>query len=247
MVLRPQIKPEDVEGAPLSELLHDPYVLIATGAITFANVGIAMLEPSLPLWMMDTMQAEKWQLGAAFLPCSISYLIGTNVFGPLGHQLGRWRSSMIGLILCGFSLSLVSSTRSRSLVQFQQVFWSNNTQVPSATTLAGLIIPMACLGFAIGMVDSTMFPIMGHLVDLRHTAIYGSVYAIADVGFCVGFSLGPIIAGLIVKALGFAPMLYIMSVVSLCYAPLCYYLKDPPAKVSKIPRVWSNKHGIFIV
>ena len=46
------------------------------GAITFANMGIAMLEPSLPIFMMDQMDAEKWQLGAAFLPASISYLIG---------------------------------------------------------------------------------------------------------------------------------------------------------------------------
>ena len=50
--------------------------LFFSGAITFANMGIAMLEPSLPIFMMDQMDAEKWQLGAAFLPASISYLIG---------------------------------------------------------------------------------------------------------------------------------------------------------------------------
>lgn len=52
-------------------------------------MGIGMLEPSLPLWMRDTMGAPVWQHGAAFLPASISYLIGTNLFGPLGHRLGR--------------------------------------------------------------------------------------------------------------------------------------------------------------
>lgn len=40
------------------------------------------------------------------------------------------------------------------------------------------------------MVDSSMMPIMGHLVDLRHTSVYGSVYAIADVAFCMGFAVG---------------------------------------------------------
>ena len=35
------------------------------GSITFANMGIAMLEPSLPLWMLDTMDAPKWQQGNA--------------------------------------------------------------------------------------------------------------------------------------------------------------------------------------
>jgi len=52
-------------------------------------MGIAMLEPSLPIWMMDTMDASRWKQGATFLPASISYLIGTNLFGPLGHKMGR--------------------------------------------------------------------------------------------------------------------------------------------------------------
>lgn len=65
-----------------------------SGAITFANMGIAMLEPSLPIWMMDTMCASRWEQGATFLPASISYLIGTNLFGPLGHRMGR----LVGII-----------------------------------------------------------------------------------------------------------------------------------------------------
>lgn len=40
-----------------------------------------------------------------------------------------------------------------------------------------------------------MMPIMGHLVDLRHTSVYGSVYAIADVAFCMGFAIGMLIGG----------------------------------------------------
>ena len=71
-------------------------------------MGIAMLEPSLPIFMMDRMDAEKWQLGASFLPASISYLIGTNVFGPLGYRIGRWLSSLIGLYVIGFALIVVS-------------------------------------------------------------------------------------------------------------------------------------------
>lgn len=46
------------------------------------------------------------------------------------------------------------------------------------------------LAVTTGMVDSSMMPIMGHLVDLRHAPVYGSVYAIADVAFCMGFAIG---------------------------------------------------------
>jgi DHA1 family solute carrier family 18 vesicular amine transporter 1/2 len=62
---------------------------------------------------------------------------------------------------------------------------------------------MAGLGFAIGlpspalllqpspgMVDSSMMPELGNLVDIRHGSVYGGVYAIGDVAFCVGFAVG---------------------------------------------------------
>jgi hypothetical protein len=38
---------------------------------------------------MDVMKSEKLQQGLAFLPASISYAVGTNLFGPLGHRMSR--------------------------------------------------------------------------------------------------------------------------------------------------------------
>lgn len=66
-----------------------------------------------------------------------------------------------------------------------------NLKIPSATSIYHLIIPNAGLGFAIGMVDSCMMPELGYLVDIRHSAVYGSVYALGDVAFCMGFAIGP--------------------------------------------------------
>lgn len=63
-------------------------------------------------------------------------------------------------------------------------------QIPNAVNINQLIAPNAGLGFAIGMVDSSMMPELGYLVDIRHSAIYGSVYAIGDVAFCLGFAVG---------------------------------------------------------
>lgn len=62
-VLQPGVHPENKAGTPLLELMKDPYILIAAGSITVGNLGIAMLEPSLPLWMMDKMHASEWQQG----------------------------------------------------------------------------------------------------------------------------------------------------------------------------------------
>ncbi|XP_062943787.1 chromaffin granule amine transporter [Cynocephalus volans] len=212
-ILQPsKISPESAKGTPLFKLLKDPYILVAAGSICFANMGVAMLEPTLPIWMLQTMCSPEWQLGLAFLPASVSYLIGTNLFGVLANKMGRWLCSLIGMVVVGTSLLCV----------------------PLAHDILGLIGPNAGLGFAIGMVDSSMMPIMGHLVDLRHTSVYGSVYAIADVAFCLGFAVGPSTGGAIVRAIGFPWLMVIIGVVNITYAPLCFYLRSPPAKEEKL-------------
>ncbi|NXL80610.1 VMAT1 protein, partial [Leptocoma aspasia] len=234
-ILQPsRISPESTKATPVSTLLRDPYILVAAGALCFSNMGVAMLEPTLPIWMLQTMCSPQWQLGMAFLPASISYLIGTNLFGILANRMGRWLCSMIGMAVVGISLLCV----------------------PLATNIYGLIGPNAGLGFAIGklgvlwllpgsspgaagteepltaragMVDSSMMPIMGYLVDLRHTSAYGTVYAIADVAFCMGFAIGPSTGGAIVRALGFPWLMVMVGVLNVAYAPLCWLLRSPPA------------------
>jgi DHA1 family solute carrier family 18 vesicular amine transporter 1/2 len=117
-----------------------------------------------------------------------------------------------------------------------------NLKVPLATNIYGLILPNSGLGFAIGMVDSTMMPTMGYLVDIRHSSVYGSVYAIADVAFCLGFALGPALSGFIVSSIGFEWMLVTIALICLAYAPVMIFLKNPPAKdeniVRKINYLW---------
>ncbi|XP_074143549.1 chromaffin granule amine transporter isoform X1 [Sminthopsis crassicaudata] len=212
-ILQPsKICPESSKGTSILTLLRDPYILVAAGSLCFANMGVAILEPTLPIWMMQTMCSPKWQLGLAFLPASVSYLIGTNLFGVLANKMGRWLCSLIGMLVVGTSLLCV----------------------PLAQNIFGLIGPNGGLGFAIGMVDSSIMPIMGHLVDLRHTSVYGSIYAIADVAFCMGFAIGPSTGGAIVHAIGFPWLMVIFGVINIAYAPLCYYLRSPPAKEEKI-------------
>ncbi|NXJ30072.1 VMAT2 protein, partial [Dicrurus megarhynchus] len=213
LVLQPsRTQAESQKGTPLLTLLKDPYIIIAAGSICFANMAIAMLEPALPIWMMETMCSKKWQLGVAFLPASISYLIGTNLFGILAHKIGRWLCALLGMLIVGISILCV----------------------PFAKNIYGLIAPTFGVGFAIGMVDSSMMPIMGYLVDLRHVSVYGSVYAIADVAFCMGFAIGPSAGGAIAKAIGFPWLMTIIGIVDILFAPLCFFLRSPPAKEEKM-------------
>uniref|UniRef100_A0A1A7WBQ8 Solute carrier family 18 (Vesicular monoamine), member 1 n=1 Tax=Iconisemion striatum TaxID=60296 RepID=A0A1A7WBQ8_9TELE len=212
-ILQPtKISPGSVEGPPLVTLLKDPYILISAGSLCFANMGVAILEPTLPIWMIQTMCSPKWQLGMAFLPASVSYLIGTNLFGVLANKMGRWLCSMLGMFIIGISLLCV----------------------PFATSIYGLIGPNGGLGFAIGMVDSSMMAIMGYLVDIRHASVYGSVYAIADVALCMGFAIGPSIGGTLVQAVGFPCLMVFIGVINILYAPLCFLLRNPAVREEKM-------------
>jgi DHA1 family solute carrier family 18 vesicular amine transporter 1/2 len=126
--------------------------------------------------------------------------------------------------------------------------------IPMATSIYGLIIPNGIFGFGIGMLDSSIMPTMGYIVDIRYTSVYGSVYAIADAAFCLSFAagniyflyvfatkhlsrynhfLGPVLSGFIIQAFGFKVMLYIIAFICLCYAPLIFFLRNPPAKNEK--------------
>ncbi|KAK9874979.1 hypothetical protein WA026_005795 [Henosepilachna vigintioctopunctata] len=225
LMLQPAVVRQESDPPSLKSLVSDPYIIIAAGAITFANLGIAMLEPSLPIWMMDTMKADRWQQGVTFLPASISYLIGTNLFGPLGHRMGRWLAAFFGLIIIGICLMLI----------------------PLATQVNHLIVPNAGLGFAIGMVDSSMMPELGYLVDIRHSAVYGSVYAIGDVAFCLGFAIGPAMSGTLVKGIGFEWMLFGIAILDFMYAPLLISLKNPPTKEEKKSLIIGEKSSVRYV
>ncbi|XP_063231796.1 synaptic vesicular amine transporter [Bacillus rossius redtenbacheri] len=225
LMLQPAVVLQESDPPSLKALVMDPYIIVAAGAITFANMGIAMLEPSLPIWMMDTMDADRWQQGVTFLPASISYLIGTNLFGPLGHRMGRWLASLIGLVVIGICLMCI----------------------PLASNINHLIVPNAGLGFAIGMVDSSMMPELGYLVDIRHTAVYGSVYAIGDVAFCLGFAVGPALSGTLVNTIGFEWMLFGIAILNFLYAPLMYLLRSPPTKEEMKSLVMGEKSSVRYV
>lgn len=205
VVIPPKVVRVETKSSSIKKLATDPLIIIAAAAITIANLGIAVLEPSLPVWMMENFNSSALEQGLIFLPSSISYLIGTNLFGPLGHKMGRWLCALLGLTLIGVCLLLI----------------------PLATSIIHLVLPNAGLGFAIGMVDSSMMPELGFLADIRHTSVYGSVYAIGDIAFCLGFALGPALSGSLASSLGFHWMLTAIAVLCLVFAPLLLFLKSP--------------------
>ena len=116
--------------------------------------------------------------------------------------------------------------------------------IPFTGNFFVLMLPICVICFGIALIDTALLPMLGFIVDKKYTAVYGSVYAIADISYCAGtlpcnvkfvcfhfvsspaYAFGPVVAGHLVENFGFTTLNVVVGVISLIYAPIIFYLKD---------------------
>ncbi|XP_050437395.1 synaptic vesicular amine transporter-like isoform X2 [Adelges cooleyi] len=185
------------------DLLKDGYVLLITTAICLTSSAMATLEPFLPIWLIQIINPQKWQLGTVFIPDSLGYLVGTNFFGSLAYEVGQWRMAVLATLLVGISAILI----------------------PSATSMLGLICPHFGLGLGIGVVDSALVPMLASLVDSRHPNVhYGSVYALQQTAVSLAYFIGPVLGGRFVKSVGFPWLMRTIGILNLAFCCVLIFL-----------------------
>ncbi|XP_014768159.1 probable vesicular acetylcholine transporter-B [Octopus bimaculoides] len=198
--------PEDqrMKGTPIYKLLMDPYIANCAGALAMANVSLAFLEPTISLWMKDTMDASEWEMGFIWLPAFLPHIAGVYLTVKFAERRPNklWVLAAAGLALEGVSCFFI----------------------PFATTFTFLMFPIAGICFGIACVDTALLPTLGYLVDTRHVSVYGSVYAIADISYSLAYAIGPIVAGGIVHSIGFLALNILICISNVLYAPALIYL-----------------------
>uniref|UniRef100_A0A182NCJ3 Major facilitator superfamily (MFS) profile domain-containing protein n=1 Tax=Anopheles dirus TaxID=7168 RepID=A0A182NCJ3_9DIPT len=204
-------------------LLSNRLVLVVVGGIWISTSAMAILEPCLPIWMIGQLHPKKWQLGTVFIPDSIGYWLGTNFFGSVAYRFGQIRVATVALLLVGGSCILI----------------------PSAHTVAGLLLPHLGLGLGIGVVDAALVPLLATLVDAQLGSQpehelplspdesggehgYGAVYAIQQIAVSVAYSLAPIVGGELVPLVGFPTVLRALGALNILYVLLltCSSLRE---------------------
>ncbi|XP_066180272.1 vesicular acetylcholine transporter [Sylvia atricapilla] len=193
-------------GTPIHRLMIDPYIAVVAGALATCNIPLAFLEPTIANWMKDSMGASEWEVGLTWLPAFFPHVLGVYVTVRLAAAYPhlQWFYGALGMAIIGASSCLVPACRN-----FGQV-----------------IIPLCGICFGIALVDTALLPTLAFLVDVRHVSVYGSVYAIADISYCVAYALGPIVAGQIVHTMGFAQLNLGMGLANVLYAPVLLFLKN---------------------
>ena len=79
----------------------------------------------------------------------------------------QWALALIGLVLEGVSCFFI----------------------PFTGNFFVLMLPICVICFGIALIDTALLPMLGFIVDKKYTAVYGSVYAIADISYCAGTPL----------------------------------------------------------
>lgn len=203
---RSMMAPEErPKATPIYRLLLDPYIAACAGALAMANVSLAFLEPTISLWMKDTMDADEWEIGFVWLPAFIPHITGVYLTVKLARSYPQyqWLMAAIGLALEGICCFFI----------------------PFAKAYFVLIFPIMGICFGIALVDTALLPMLGHLVDVRYVSVYGSVYAIADISYSLAYAFGPIVAGSMVNAIGFLWLNVIIFVTNVAYAPVMLMLR----------------------
>jgi len=212
LIMRPMKHKEKEDGkrkpeaTPIWRLLIDPHIAICAGALVVANICLAFLEPTISKWMHDTMDAEEWQQGLIWLPAFFPHVAGVVVTVHFAKKYPDWQWALAlgGLALEGASCFFI----------------------PMSPNYFFLMLPICTICFGIALIDTALLPMLGFIVDKKYTAVYGSVYAIADISYCAAYAFGPVVAGKIVADMGFTALNIIVAVLSIMYAPIIYYLKD---------------------
>lgn len=174
------------KGTPMWRLFRDPYIAVCAGALVMANVSLAFLEPTIAIWMEDTMGSTESQIGFVWLPGFVPHLLGVlfTVWMSKKYPQYQWVLAAAGLALEGLSCFLV----------------------PFCTNYYAIMIPISGICFGIALVDTAILPTLAYLVDVRHTSVYGSIYAIADISYSLAYAFGPVAAGNIVSVFGFTAL-----------------------------------------
>lgn len=102
-------------------------------------------------WMAETMpETPPWQVGMIWLPAFFPHVLGVYVTVRLLKRYPQqsWLFAAIGLSMEGISCLVV----------------------PFMGSVLQLVVPLSTICFGIALIDTSLLPMLGYLVDTRHVS-----------------------------------------------------------------------------
>jgi DHA1 family multidrug resistance protein-like MFS transporter len=175
------------------EVASDRLVLITSSAHAAQFVLNGMLNAFLPLYGREVLNLSGSELGWLFGMQTVTTLMVRPAIGRLSDRVGRRAVIVSGLTVCSLAVFALSLATSFSTVL-----------AVIATYAAGVAITTAATS--------------AYITDITRRARYGAAHGVFGTIYDIGDALGPIAAGVLVAAVGYARMFQVMATVALVMA-----------------------------
>ena len=177
----------------IAEVGRDRLVLVTSGAQAAQFVLNGTLNAFLPLYGREVLGLTVTQLGWLFGVQTVTTLAVRPAIGYLSDRLGRRWVIVTGLVVCSAAVLLVSV----------------------ATNVSEIVT--AVLAYAAGVATTTAAT-SAYIADMTRRARYGAAHGVFGTIYDVGDALGPIVAGILVAAVGYTRMFQVMAAVAFTIA-----------------------------
>ena len=177
----------------VAEVGRDRLVLITSGAQAAQFVLNGSLNAFLPLFGLEVLGLSVTQLGWLFGMQTLTTLAVRPGIGFLSDRVGRRWVIVTGLVVCSGAVLLISTATNMSDIVAAIVVYAAGVATTTAATSA-------------------------YITDVTRRARYGAAHGVFGTIYDVGDALGPIVAGILVAAVGYPRMFEVMATVALTMA-----------------------------
>ena len=177
----------------IAEVGRDRLVLVTSGAQAAQFVLNGTLNAFLPLYAREVFGLTATELGWLFGIQTLTTLSVRPAIGYLSDRLGRRWLIVTGLMVCSAAVLSISL----------------------ATNVEQVVV--AALAYAAGVATTTAAT-SAYITDMTRRARYGAAHGVFGTIYDVGDALGPIVAGILVAAVGYTRMFQIMAAVAVSMA-----------------------------
>jgi hypothetical protein len=153
------------------------------------------------LFALDVLGVAPSTLGWLFALQTVTTLAVRPAIGMLSDRTGRRGVIVAGLMVCSSAVIVVSLANSLLVLV--------------------LAITMYAAGVAVTTAATSAF-----ITDLSRRARYGAAHGVFGTIYDIGDALGPILAGVLVATIGYAPMFQAMAAVALMVTAAFYFVSQ---------------------
>lgn len=192
------------DGSPLrqfsdgiKEVAREPRVLAASFAQSAQFLLNGSLNAFLPLYAIEVVGMGPAAVGWMFALQTVTTLATRPLIGMLSDRIGRRGVIITGLTTCSAAVWMISAAESVSPLIAAVFAYAAGVAVTTAATSA-------------------------YVTDVAPRTRYGAAHGVFGTIYDVGDAAGPIVAGLLVAAWGYAPMFQVMAIAVIAAAAVFY-------------------------